>query len=250
MQFAEQLPEELKRRLAVARAQVEQDEVLPLRFRYIMSILAMFGPRWHVPDSEQESEGWKEAEGEVFAAPIRGWQRRAWNALLCAEKVAPQWDSQLIPIAADLWRPEEIEGLHSTDLGQIIQEGKFAVRNVLPSLIRYAVPFPEEQTVMDVASSVGYRNRLLNRAAFTYRAVEYARWVVCHDEDHEFNMDEKYSLHWSGDWTGILSVDYSSSAFSIEIYDREFVKDQKRLKEFWLWWIDEAVPASWFLRDL
>ena len=250
MKSLEELPDELKKRLLIARVQVDEGVLpLPLLFRYVMSILSVFGPRWHVPKDEQQILQLIEDGHETALSLVRGWQRRSWNALLCAEKVAPQWNPDLIPIP-EIWSLEEIEGLYSTNLNQVIQEAKFAVRHILPSLIRDTTTVPSVQTVKDAVRHLKHQDRLINRAVYAYDAVETAQIVVCRDEDHEFNVEEEYLLHWHGEWTGVLSVSYSSSAFSIETHNKKFVKDPERLKEFWLWWLDEAVPASWHLRDL
>ncbi len=77
--------------------------------------------------------------------------------------------------------------------------------------------------------------------------------VVWRDEEHEFEMGAEYPFYCSGEAEEILAIYFSSSAFTVETYDEEakfFIKDKERLREFWLWWLDEAVPASWFLQEL
>ena len=99
---SEPVTEQLVSALATAREQIPLIDNEGLPFKYVMSILACFGPRWNRAVDEEGIGRQLQSQDEAMLSSIRGWQRRAWNALLRAEKFAPLWKPELIPVPA--WR--------------------------------------------------------------------------------------------------------------------------------------------------
>ena len=259
----------MQARVAKARVALKASEHPDLSSRMVMRILATFGPHLKIPRVFKE-------EPKYRKSAVRGWQRRAWNAILCAEKVAPFWEE----IAA-VWArvseeaqqrcyemysrfPDSIPDCIAqarrdyppeVNLSPTLTEAKRLVQSGTPSrtgLNWEAIPS------MDTVSSCLYSQRSslqIRQAVGAYIAFEHAIGTVLHDIESDFELNLTYCRSCGDWWTapnvigaawtigGIGGIPQNPSSWFPD-YD-----DQAR-EEFWLWWLDEAVPASWNLQDI
>ncbi len=78
----------LQKRIKEAKAALKADNNGDLPFAHAMRVFATFGPYIDV------SPLYYDKPLEVSEETLLGWQRRSWNAILCAEKVLPFLDSK------------------------------------------------------------------------------------------------------------------------------------------------------------
>lgn len=223
----EQRWKELQKRVKEANAVVNANATCNLEFAHVMLILATFGPYSNIPTL------YREGIQQMPESALLGWQRRAWNAILCAEKVIPLW--------TELSRVE-------SNMNELLIKGRFIVQNetplsqdsklhLIPSLddVSYQFQYPQEENP-------------LRRALTAYYIVESAINTINRDVENEFELHTNYDESRMGDWWTIPNVIDTSLVLSGGYsYPNQY--NQAR-KEFWLWWLNEAVPASWNLQEI
>ncbi|BCM91926.1 hypothetical protein IAD21_03804 [Abditibacteriota bacterium] len=238
---------ELRRRIERARPTVEQDTHHELSYGHVMSILSMFGPRLEegVLSAQQAQKlGISPAR---HRAALRGWQRRAWNALLCAEKILPLWS---VDVVKPYLSPEDVIVLQRQDLKHRILDAKMSV------LLQQPFPISIPEFSGDNLTSAVYNQvRVLipvYQASESYSVIERVLFVAGGDELNTFDVHRTYPSRWvddDQDWYGVPSAIWASYTFAGSAEgDYAPIDDAQKRREFWLWWLDEAVPASWNFR--
>lgn len=223
---------QLQVRLKEAHTALKANEHHDLTFPYVMRILATFGPRLHIPLVESEQAHFEQAA-------LRGWQRRAWNALLCAEKVLPLW-TRVSPVPLYM-SPSDI-------------------LNQAKKIVRMGTPPSRKWNVVLIPDSDGINTRFpyhestpqIACAVTAHFVIEHALGTIRNDIDEEFNLNLSYADESMGcdSWQSPTAIYASWAVGGIEGFPNyPFLDDQAR-GEFWLWWLNEAVPASWDLKDI
>lgn len=218
--------EQLQIRVMEAHTALKANEHRDLTFRHVMRILATFGPYANLPLLYGgEFSG-------IYEAALRGWRRRAWNALLCAEKVLPFWlETKLVDSNLEELLPKA---------RQIIQKGNpkepDTKLQIDPTSDNFSYKFQGKQATKGT-----------ERALSAYYVAQSAIRTVSWDIKNEFELDSYYD-DLMGDWLTMPTVFQTSRIFA-EVHDDSPLHAQAR-EEFWLWWLDEAVPASWDLKDI
>lgn len=223
--------EELQRRLNEARTALETSQRGELEVSHVMRIVATFGPRLDTIAFRR---------GELKQYPlesIKGWQRRAWNAILCAEKVLPIW------LKAEVM-PSNVE--------KVLREAHQVVRSGIP---------PTQYNLLELEPSsddVGFIGCADGAYQVAGLAIGTAIW------DGPNNLDIQFTYQ-DPDEIGYDPMDVPNVVYAVRVYagDYDAGHDEVEIgeyvvwrgsnearREFWLWWLNEAVPASWDLQDV
>ncbi|BCM91911.1 hypothetical protein IAD21_03789 [Abditibacteriota bacterium] len=224
---------EMQHRVQEARTIVERNIDHDLSFGRVMSILSMFGNR-----SRQE------VLVEDRESALLGWQRRAWNALLCGERISVFWS--LTTLQEYLSR-KEVEDLRKIDFQQLISKSKRAV------ILQSEPPIPDlNPTGDDLVYQLSEQSKVSRdvlQAARAYRTLEWAMIIAYTDESNIFDPTITYPEEWNGDWEEVPMAIRASYVVAGRPTG-DYLDDPQARREFWLWWLDEAVPASWDLQEL
>ena len=131
---------------------------------------------------------------------------------------------------------DEIE---SAKLGVLLQE-PFDSPTHLPS-----------DVLSDMLSTQIRVSKSLYQATSAYGVIETALGVAITDELNCFDATKIYPDQWHGEWYCIPSVIWASRVFAGFPNNRYGpLDDAQARREFWTWWLDDAVPASWNLEYL
>ena len=247
------LLEELHHRVTDARSVLLRDPNYTLSFGRVMSVLALFGPRW---EQNGHSDKWPYNLGLSAVeeqAMLLGRKRRRWNALLCGEKILPLWSVETVK---PLLIPEDVEKLYEVDLRSELAHAKAAVLREEPLDIPNFIPRTDDLSY-DLTK---YKNpsKSMFQAVNAYGIIESILFVAWMDESNIFDMNRVYPETWNAnpanldeDWTGIPSAIWASEVWAGEPSSSYWpFNDTIARKSFWQWWLDEAVSASWNLEDL
>ncbi|RYX85918.1 hypothetical protein EON83_03955 [bacterium] len=241
---------EQKRRVEQARLALEQDANGDLSYRHVMSILAMYGPPL---ENGVINAKWGQKLGVAPAenqASLRGWQRRSWNALLCAEKVLPLWSFDTIKPHLN---QHGVDALGRLNLGNHIVDAKVAV------LLEEEFSVPDfrpggESLVCELADQ-SKASVLVYQASGAYWSIEQILILIRIDKEPPFATDRIYPEKWEDDddvdWGQYPPAIYTSCAIAGESNSANSpLNDIHARRQFWLWWLNEVVPASWNLQEL
>ena len=238
--------DELRRRIAQARLVMENDPNHELKFNQVMFVTSVFGTRLQ---EKTLAQPWPDdirlGQAQEKAA-LLGRDRRRWNALLCAEKVATLWS---LPAIEPYLHPKYLEEVRNIDLWRDLQKAKEKV------LLREPSDFPNFRPNGDnlvySLHSQAVQSVPIYQSSYAYRNVEWALVIAWADEFNVYDASKTYQEQWNGNWDGVPSVIYASYTWAGVPNGNSFpLNDSQHRKEFWNWWLDEAVPASWNFEDL
>ncbi|BCM91924.1 hypothetical protein IAD21_03802 [Abditibacteriota bacterium] len=235
---------ELRRRVEQARLTVEEDAAHDLSYGHVMAILSMYGPRLEHDIISVEQARELGINPEEHRAGLIGWKRRAWNALLCAEKILPLWS---VEVVEPYLSPKSVQQLRHLSLKDLIVESKIAVLLEERLPIRNFEPSVDDLSYRLVKPS--QTSHRISQAVTTYGTIWKILFIVSTDEFNVFDPERKYSETWEDDdvdWMGAPSAIRASYAFAGRAGGRYGnLNDPDARREFWLWWLDEAVLSSW-----
>ena len=234
--------EELHRRCAQVRAELLDSAEGRLNFGQVMSVLSVYGKK----PNEYGDPYSPDASEEEKALALQGRQRRRWNAVLCGEKIVHLWSFELVQEYLSHRRAEQ---LRFFDPHRHLRQAKHAVRNNEEFPIVDFDPSPDD--VSYALYEIKKTSVPIYQAVSTYSTIWHILFTVSADDLNIFDVELHYPPIWSGEYTGNLSIIRASYAYGGMNYPNLVpLNDPHLLREFWLWWLDEAVPASWYLRDL
>lgn len=217
----------LQLRIKEAHAVLNSNPNYNLDFRPVMRVLAVFGSHLDRAAISLGEQQW------ISEPALLGWQRRAWNSILCAEKTLPFWTEN---------------PLVESNILEVLAEARLIVQSSASSHDRLLLPLMPSSENFSYKFPYAQKDNSIRCALFAYFNVEYCVHTVNWDVEQEFEIDSYYDYLMLGDYWTIPNVISTALLFGGgRNYPHEH--DQAR-REFWLWWLDKAVPASWNLEEI
>lgn len=223
--------QQLQIRVKEAHFALEASKDGDLPFPHAMRVMATFGPYLDVEAFMRN---------DFSKAALVGWQRRSWNGILCAEKVLPFWTEA---------------GLVESNVLKELEKAREVVKRASPTAKKQVFELsPSYLTVESEFSPTSSPE--LQRALWAYLTAEFAVQFTYTDVESPFELDIDYEdpevhnyepqrnpcMFYASIAVGGYIGGYQDWTCSYE--------DKKAKRKFWLWWLNEAVPASWDLKDI
>jgi hypothetical protein len=209
------LPQKLERAIEEALSAMRDDPQHWLPLPYRIAVFAALGPRADLPD----------------ASDLRGYQRRATLDITAVRRVLPLWERT---------RPQDDTPHRILTDAELVVHGEMGANTARARLKEYW-----NEHVYPDSGECAHGCSYLEHAIF-YGALKALGTAA---SDLDFNPD-KIDYTWTDEDNWDEGESYpDASAHAAWVYSSTGARiddlDAARCREFWEWWVLEAVPATW-----